>query len=717
MRIRGAFALLACAAILPVGSRAVAAGPPFARQVTPLLYKLGCSAGACHGSFSGKGGLRLSLFAADPEADFEALRHGGLGRRLNFARPEESLLLLKPAGRLPHGGGVRLRAGSAEYALLKSWIEAGARYDAAEARVVGLRVEPANAALAGPGQSLPLRAWAKLSTGPEEEVTPWVLFEAVDEQVAGVDRGGRVTGWRGGDTAVLARYAGQVGFATVTVAAPLPPGLAFPDENLTDKVDQLLAAKLRRLGVVPSPRSDDLTFLRRACLDVTGSLPQPDDVRAFLADRSPDKRAKMIDRLLEDPLHSALWALKVLEWVGADDRFGAPVYAWYDRLREQLKRNEPWDRIVSFDYLTGLKFNQGNDGMQTLDARKVALQATYAFLGVHLECAQCHKHPHDRWTQNDFFAFAQAFAYTEAKAPPGKPVEVFRDTLTGQPLAPRVLGGPALELKEGVNPRQEVLRWLTAADNPYFARAMVNRVWAHYFGRGLVEPADAQAAANPPAHPEVLDELARDFTANHFDLRRLHRRVLNTVAYQRDWKPNATSALDVRNFSHHALRLLQAEQVVDALNQATGAPLKVNPPYAKLPPKRVITRALELPPGRLSPVDDGYLLQIFGRPLRVQASDYERSNAPSLSQVLYLYNSRELREKIAGGGRLKKQVESIPDDRRLIEELYLLTLTRPPEPPEVEQALAGLRTAKSRIDGFGELLWALFNRKEFLVNR
>jgi hypothetical protein len=691
-----------------------AEGPSFVRQITPILYKHGCSAGACHGAFAGKGNFRLSLFAADAVADYHSIRSGDFGRRINRLHPEQSLLLLKPSGALPHGGGIRLQAGSADYRLLRTWIESGMPQDGE--RVLSLRVDPPTLSLNGLGQSQNLRVWAKSSTGRTEDATRWTRFEAIDPEVAEVDESGCVVARGAGDSAILARYAGQVAFAIVTVPATLPPGLSFPQETLTDKIDHLLAARGKRLNIVPSPLCDDAEFLRRAYLDVTGSLPLPEETRAFLADRSPDKRARLIDTLLAHPLHSAVWALKVCEWVGADDRFGAPVYVWYDRLREQFQKNTPWDKIVSLDYIAGYKFNRDGGDKQPLDGRRVALQAAYAFLGMHLECAQCHQHPHDRWTQNDFFSFAQAFAYNDVKKPPGKPAEVFRDVLTGQPLPPRLLGGRTIELKPGVSPRQEVVQWMTAKDNPYFVRAMVNRVWTHYFGRGLFEPIDAQAAANPPIHPEVLDELAKDFIDHNFDLHYLHRRILNTKAYQRSWRTNASNVRDERNFSRHNLRLMQAEQIVDAINQATGAALKVTPPYAKLPAKRVLARAIELPPSRLAPTDDGYVLQIFGRPQRTQASDYERRNDASLSQVMYLYNSRELRGKIAAdNGRLKKLLDTVADDGKLIEELYLLTLTRSPSSAEVERSLAHVRTAASRRDGFQELLWSLFNRKDFFI--
>jgi hypothetical protein len=758
--------------------------PDFGRHVTPVLYKLGCSAGGCHGAFAGKGGFRLSLFAGQPDPDYPNVR-GPFGRRIDTLHPEKSLLLLKPTGAVPHGGGVRLRPGSSEYELLRAWIASGARYDPkAEPQTLAVRVEPATLTVPVGAAPRSLRVLARFSDGKEEDVTRLTRFESLDPAVAVVDEHGKVRGERGGSVAVLAHYAGQVGFTSALVPGG-PPKVAFPDERLTDPVDRLLVEKLRRLNIVPAPPATDAEFLRRAYLDVTGVLPLPEDVRTFLADPDPGKRRKLIDRLLTDPLHAALWAGKLCDMVGADDRFlGNNVYSFHDWFRNKLEANLPWDRLahgvlcataadgrtpeqiredqkrlaeerkaakgkkppppdpktkfwqsgyaqrntldVFYNNLINMK--EGPNKRRILDAKPVALRVAHTFLGVRLECAQCHKHPHDRWTQNDFYSFAAAFSYVEfgvdptlkaQKAPlagthaSAKPVEIFHDPDTGEEIVPRVLGGAKIDLKPGVDPRVEVWKWMVREDNPWFARAIVNRVWEHYLGRGLIEPADAQAAANPPSHPDVLDELARDFVKHKYDLRHLHRRILNTAAYQRASTPNETNARDERHFSRRILRRLSAEQALDAIAQVTGTPVKLPKRYADFRP---VERAVEIAMSRVGG-DDGYVLQIFGKPLRTQNCDCERSGAPSLSQVLYLYNDEKLVGKINDPkGRAQKLVQEVKDDRRLLEELYLLVLTRLPTPAEIERSLRHLRESPSRLEGYQDIVWSLLNRSEFIVN-
>jgi hypothetical protein len=775
--------LLAAVAALVLCTTARAQEPEFGRHITPILYQLGCSAGQCHGSFSGKGGFRLSLFAGNNHADYLNIR-GALGRRLDFQHPEQSLLLLKPTGAIAHGGGVRLIKNGWQYALLKKWIEAGAPYHPDRAvKVLAVRVEPATFTLGKGPQAL--RVLAKLSTGADEDVTRYTRFESLDPGVAVVDAEGRVSGRRSGDVAVLAHYAGQVGFATALVPGPTAT-LKAPAEQPTDQLDKLLLDRLGKLNIVPSPVCGDLDFVRRAYLDIIGQLPTPAEVRAFVADTASDKRVKLIDRLLENPLHAALWAGQLCDMVGADDRFIADgVYAFHDWFRNKLEQNLSWDKIaygvlcataadgataaqileaqqrqaetlkkqkeakgtppppnprpwtggyaarrtldVFYNNLIHTQDLPGGKG-RIVDSRKIALRAAHTFLGVRLECAQCHKHPSDRWSQADFLAFSTIFAHVGLGADPAlkaqkvnlsgvhaeeQPVETFLDPDTQRPLPPRILGQPALEIQSGMDARQELWKWLTARDNPFFARAIVNRVWAHYLGRGFVEPADAQAAANPPSHPEVLDELARDFIAHGYDLRRLHRRILGTLAYQRDWRTNATNARDERNFSHRLLRRLTAEQALDAIAQITGTAIKLPKRYAS---PRDGQKAVEIALSRVGG-DDGYVLQIFGRPIRVQNCDCERSPAGSLSQTLYLFNDEKLLGKIADPkGRLTTLVERTPDDGKLLEELYLSALTRLPTPAEAARSLAHLRQAASRLEGYQDVLWSLLNRHDFIVN-
>jgi hypothetical protein len=778
-RLLLAISLAAC-----LSTAARAQQPEFGRHITPILYQLGCSAGQCHGAFSGKGGFRLSLFAGNNHADYLNIR-GALGRRLDRQHPEKSLLLLKPTGAIEHGGGVRLKQDGWQYALLKKWIEAGTPYHPnLEAKVLAVRVEPATFTL-GQGPKA-LRVLAKLSTGVDEDVTRYTRFESLDPGVAVVDAEGHVSGRRAGDVAVLAHYAGQVGFGTALVPGP-PAAIKPPVKQPTDAIDKLLLDRLGQLNIIPSPACGDLDFVRRAYLDTIGQLPSPAEVRAFLGDKAPDKRAQLIDRLLANPLHAALWAGQLCDMVGADDRFiGDGVYSFHDWFRNKLEQNLSWDKItygvlcasaadgataaqvleaqkrqaeltkkqkdakgakpppnprpwtagyatrrtldVFYSNLIHTQDLPGGKG-RIVDSRKIALRVAHTFLGVRLECAQCHKHPNDRWSQADFLGFSTIFAHVGLGADPAlkaqkvnvngvhaeeKAVETFLDPDTQQPLLPRILGGPPLDVKPGTDIRQELWKWMTAKDNPYFARAIVNRVWAHYLGRGIVEPADAQAAANPPSHPEVLDELARDFIVHGYDLRHLHRRILGTLAYQRDWRTNASNAQDERNFSHRLLRRLTAEQALDAIAQVTGTTIKLPKRFAS---PRDGQKAVEIALSRVGG-DDGYVLQIFGRPIRVQNCDCERSPAGSLSQTLYLFNDEKLLGKIADpNGRLKTLVEQTPDDGKLLEELYLSALTRLPMPAEVERSLAHLRQAASRLEGYQDVLWSLLNRHDFIVNR
>jgi len=769
----------------------------FNRHISPMLYQLGCSAGNCHGSFSGKGGLRLSLFAGSPDMDYQNIR-GSFNRRLDAQNPERSLLVLKPTAQMEHMGGLRLRKGSWQYDLLVKWIADGARYDVDKvAKVLSVRVEPASIVLqlSPPAMKEPvgakLKVLAKLSTGIEEDVTKFAKFESLDPSTAEVDADGSVTAKLTGDTSVLAHYAGQVGFTTILVPNAPNATVKTPNETPRDAADKLLLARMAKLNIVPSPVCDDLTFLRRIYLDVIGQLPTPDEIRAFQNDKAADKRAKTIDRLLEHPLHAATWAGRMCDMTGADDRFlGDGVYQFHDWFRNKLEANWPWDKIAygvmcataaddrdpqdilatqkrdaeqkkllkdlqakdknaklpapegkqpwqigygtrnTLDFFhSNLIHGQDSPKGRIIDSKKVALRIATTFLGVRLECAQCHKHPNDRWSQSDYYGFSMAFAHTaingvdpKLKAAKvnlngvhvlEKPVETLLDPETQQPLTARILGGANIEVKGDIDPRKELWKWMTSKDNPYFARAIVNRVWAFYLGRGFIEPADSQAAANPPSHPDVLDELTRDFVEHKFDLRHLHRRILNTLAYQRDWRTNATNAKDERNFSHRLLRRLNAEQAVDAIAQVTGTPVKFAKRFGT---PRDNIKAAELALSRMGG-DDAYVLQIFGRPLRVQNCDCERSGSASLSQTLYLLNDEKLLGKIHDAkGRLNTLVEKLSDDRKLLDELYLWTLTRYPTDTEVERSMKHVRQAASRMEAYQDVMWSLLNRHDFVVN-
>lgn len=784
-----------------------AEAPSFTRHVSPLLFKLGCSAGTCHGSFAGKGGLQLSLFAARPGLDYENLRYGGYARRLDLLEPEASLLLQKPTTAVAHGGGLKLAADGEAYHVLRDWIVAGAKNDAEAPSITGVRVEPKSFTLQTGAAPHPLKVIARHADGSEADVTKFASFEARDPSIAAVDADGRVTARAAGDAPVLVHYAGHVTYSIAAVPGSLHPDLKAPSEKPQDEVDRLILAKLGRLNVVPSPVCDDAEFLRRAYLDTISILPTPEEARAFLNDKSPDKRAKLIDRLLDHPLHAAQWATKMCDLFGADNRFldSQPFHDWFrnkfernlgwdeiaygvlcataadDRTEEQLqaafakiaaaskhkrdvekakkegkpeppppvdpdaeaaKKLKPWQtgdgarKTLAVMY-SSLKFLQvirdpaKNTQTRMIDSQQVALQTANALLGVQLTCAQCHKHPSDKWTQRDFFGFAAVFAHVQHNGVAPEltakklnisgpfvtmtPCETFTDPVSKEPVGPKALDGPTIEVTPGRDPRRDVWEWMTKKDNPYFARGMVNRVWAHYLGRGFFEPVDAQAAANPPSHPEALDALARDFAEHGYDVRRLERRVLNTLTYQRSWQTNVSNAADQRNFSHRLLKRLSAEQLLDAVLSATGTPHKLTNVYnGKVQPHE---RIVEMSPSRFRG-DDWYVLQAFGKPLRVQSCDCERSASPSLGQSLYLYNDEQLMAKIAdSAGRIQKLIDAKTAAPRIVEELYLVALSRWPTKDEAARTAEFLKTAASPAEGYHDVLWSLLNRQEFIINR
>lgn len=779
---------------LSVGAGAAGERVSLERHVSPTLYKLGCSAGECHGSFSGKGNFRLSLFAADAQADHQEI-HAAFSRRVNRQFPEQSLLLRKPTGAAPHGGGVRLKVGSPEYQTLLDWIRGGAVADRVDLpRVKSVRVDPATVIMLAGGAAPSVRVFATFADGVEADVSRYARLESLDSSLVETASDGKLNLKRAGDTYVLSHYAGQIGY----VAVLIPRGSVsepFPNEKSTDRIDDLLSQKLRQLHIVPSGLCNDTDFLRRVCLDVTGKLPTPDELREFVADQTPNKRAKVIDRLLEHPLHAAVWATKMCDALGADNRtmYDESVYRIHDWFRNRFERNVPWDEAVrgaltgtvadgrslealqaenqrldelrkkqaelqkegkklDIEELTDKPWRTGKATRNTLeeftfnlkfrvqagprkgrmDPRPLAQHIATGFLGVRLECAECHKHPHDRWSQQDFFSFTTSFAYLDRGVSPEmqkaklryingvyvttEPQETFPDPKTGEPLPPRPLDGPVIEVKEGLDPREEVWKWMVAPENPYFAKSMVNRIWGHYFGRGLIEPVDALSAANPPSHPEVLAELERDFREHKFDLRHIHRRLLNTRAYQRDWSTNASNADDERNYSHRVLKRMQAELVLDAIGDITGTPLKFdNFVYGGPKDNRVVERSIELPLSRPRG-DDTYVLRIFDKPQRTQSCDCERSAAPNLSQALYFYNDAALTTKIADPeGRLAKLLGRLSDNDAVLDELYLLTLSRWPTPAERDRSRKHLAEANTRAEGFEDLLWSLLNRQEFVV--
>lgn len=614
-------------------------------------------------------------------------------------------------------------------------------------------------------QAMPLRVEASFDDGGREEVTSLTTFASNNDGIAQVDEYGRVTAVDHGATAIVVSYSS--GVVTVPVVVAYPTKTKFPDFPGNNKVDELVAVKLRKLNLIPSELCTDAEFLRRVYVDTIGTLPTAEETQTFLKDKNPDRRERVIDGLLTRPEYSAYWATIFSDWIGNNQSninpFFKTIWLVHDWLRDKLDKNIPYDQFVGGmitatsrenrsleEYLAenqkvyaNLEPRAGFDdgtfaGRQTLDLywmrrvpdrpKELAIRTANAFLGVQIQCAECHKHPFDRWTQEDFEGFTSFFRVVDicnldgstktagaydydkvalyAKVPP-KYLGVV------QKHPPRILGGPAVPYKQdGPDPRQALWEWLRAKDNPYFARAIANRLWHHYFGVGIVDPPDDFNQANPPSIPELLDWLARDFVEHQFDLKHLHRTILRSRTYQLSHRPSENNRADRRHFAHGLVRRMPAEVALDALVQATGTKLVFNN-YAAPPSTRAIGLAASVRFGKSE-----YFLRTFGRPERQQTCACERSNEPALAQALYLINDVDIHERIADPkGRLTGLLGKFRDDRQLIEELYLTCLTRYPTETELGKILAHVQKASSRQEAMQDVLWSLLNVREFLFVR
>jgi hypothetical protein len=754
-----------------------------------ILTRAGCNMGSCHGSFQGRNGFRLSLFGYEPAMDYMALTRDNLGRRLNYQQPEQSLLILKATGQVPHEGGLRLTKGSWMYQVLVEWIRQGARWSPGSGQVQRLEIAPAGFALLAKDQPLQMRVVAQFADGSREDITPFCDFKLSDEGVAQLSSVGILTPRQPGDAALTILYRGQVQAVRVLVPAPArnQPYPQVPEHNF---IDHEVFTKLRLLNIVPADLAPDATFLRRIYIDTIGQLPNPEEARAFLADTDPRKREKLIDRLLAHPLHAALWATKLSDITGNNTQaLENPVplqprrsQMWHDWLRKRIADNVPYDQIVR-DILTatsrdnlspkewvefackvdeqmlaGIKTDYPNK--KTLDLfwrrqQQVPIEqwgekVAAAFLGIRLECAQCHKHPTDRWTQDDYWAFANIFAAVSfqnnqfsspevrqliqavnaerrGKTPQQNQALLLRELFVPQQIAnnrlrpnpatgkvpvPKALGGPEIPLQPGVDPRVRLAQWLTAPDNPYFARAFVNRVWAHYFGVGLVHPVDDFSQANPPTNPLLLDALAREFIRSGYNIRHLEKTILMSRTYQLDSTINETNKFDTNNYSRAYLRPLMAEQVVDILNCALGVSEPFNGPDAVFNGLKMIEVGSSRLTGNIA-----YVLRIFGRPPRTTACDCERSQEPVLPQTLFRMTDPSLLAKFNHPqGRVQQLARARLSPEDVVDELFLATLGRYPTATEKSAAVQHLQTHRSRQEAISDILWALINTREFILN-
>lgn len=693
----------------------------FPNQVVPIFTKHGCNGGGCHGKSGGQNGFALSLLGFEPSEDYEHLVKESRGRRLFPAAPDRSLLLLKGTGQAPHGGGQRIEADSSAYRTLRRWIEQGLPYgkpdDPTIARIDVLPVEP----VLGRDCQQQLLVTAHYTDGSAVDVTRCTTFDSNDPELATADLRGLVTTKkRTGSVAIMARYHGQVGVFRATVPLGLPVANLPPAKNF---IDELVFAKLKALGLPPSPPANETTFLRRVTLDIAGRLPSIDETAQFLADADPNRRGKCIERLLASSDYAEYFANKwsaVLRNKRRADIDKAATFAFYDWLRGEFQENQPYDQIVrEVLAATGEPGRHPPAAWYREVSEPTALVEDTAqlFLGLRIQCARCHHHPFEKWSQQDYCGL-QAF-FTQVARKKGevagldriyhqRGVAQARHPKTGAAVKPTGLGGTTYDIGPDEDPRQRLADWLALSDNPFFARALVNRYWKHFFGRGLVDPEDDMRATNPAVNPALLDALARDFLAHHYDLKQLIRTICNSQVYQLSSEPNAWNADDKQNFSRFYPKRLTAEVLLDAVDQLTGAPSN----FGGLPAG---TRAVELPDNGF----DSYFLTVFGRPEATSACECERSGEANLAQCLHLLNSRAIQGKLtlASGRAAQWAADATRPPAVKIRELYLLALSR--EPTAGETALAVAHVARNSANpraAYEDLVWAMLNTKEFLFN-
>jgi hypothetical protein len=713
---------------------ATAEPPSFVNEVVPLLTRHGCNAGACHGKGAGQNGFRLSLRGYAPDWDHAWITREFSGRRINPAVPEQSILLLKPLGKAPHEGGKLFDKGSRAHTLLLDWIRAGAPGPVkGEQEATLLTVAPGKQVLR-PGQEVQLQATAEFGPGQRRDVTWLCRFESNDPGMAGVDVHGKVKVKRHGETAIRVSFQTQV--AVLIITAPFEQ--TVKSEALAQKsnfIDEHVFAKLAALRIPPSELCSDSEFIRRAFLDTIGLMPTPEEARAFLADTRSDKRKRLIDELLARPEFVDHWALFLGDLLqnrkerDHDVRGTKGVRGFQDWLRQQVERNRPWDElaraVLTAKGTTGespavgyFVVTVGEHG--EAHRSEVSASVAQAFLGTRIGCAQCHNHPLERYTQDDYYHFSAFFSRIKMQRkdprdgpttllvagydgkPSKNPVGVTQPR-TGQFMAAQPLDRTPLNVSPDSDPREALARWLTDPKNEYFSGAMVNRIWKHFLGTGLVEPVDDLRASNPPSNPELWQALNQEFVGKKYDLRQLMRVILNSRTYQLSAATTPGNAKDQRFFSHYYARRLPAEVLLDALAQATEMPDRF-PGYPEG------TRAGQLP----DPTLKSYFLTVFGRSERVTACACERSGEVTLPQVLHLQNGETVVQKIASsGGRLARLLKKTDDEVR--DELFLATRSRLPTMAEKDAVRRSLAEGE-RGEVFRDLFWALLNSKEFSFN-
>jgi hypothetical protein len=707
---------------VPVEVTAAGNHPPvsFEKDVMPVLTRAGCNTGSCHGAASGKDGFQLSLFGFDPAGDYHRITREIGVRRINLAVPEESLFLKKAVGSVPHTGGKLFEPSSDYYATILEWLQNGANLDPADAKppaVAAVNIYPAQAVIEGDGATQRFVAVATYSDGSTRDVTRLAAFNSNNPGTAAIDNLGVVTAGQRGEAFVMAR------FDTHTVGSQvlaLPADLQYEAPPIEGEyIDQLVGKKLQQLRITPSGLCSDEEFIRRVTIDISGMLPTEDEYRLFVGDTDPNKRAELIDRLLERKEFSEIWAMNFAQLLmikSTNTVSYKSAFLYANWLTDKFARNVPIDEMVR-QLLTssGGTFSSPATNFYEIerDTLKTAENVAQVFMGIRTQCAQCHNHPFDRWTMDDYYGFASFFSQVGRKQ-----AEDYRETLvfnqfggevnhlvSGQPVPPTFLGGDAPDTA-GKDRRAVVAEWLTSPENPFFATSIANRVWAHFMGVGIVDPVDDIRISNPASNPQLFEQLGQKLVEYEFDFRRLVRDICNSNAYQRSTATNDSNAHDMRNYAHALIRRIPAESLLDCISQVTESPDK----FRGLP---LGARAVQIADGSTST----YFLDAFGRSPRATVCQCEASTAPSLSQALHLLNGDSVHNKINAGGLIARWLNDeglAPEE--IIDRIFIRSLARMPTEQERKDLITSIAAQEDKLAALQDVFWAVLNSREFVFN-
>jgi Protein of unknown function (DUF1553)/Protein of unknown function (DUF1549)/Bacterial Ig-like domain (group 2) len=706
----------------------------FANQIVPIFTKLGCNGGGCHGKSGGQNGFSLSLLGFVPELDYQTLVKENRGRRVFPASPDHSLLLMKAAGIMAHAGGKRMEQGSDEYKLIRRWIAAGTPYGSEkDPHVTKITVSPDHRILSRNNRQQ-FSVTAHYSDGTTQDVTQRAQFESNDTEIAVVEGAALVRSLElSGEAAIMARYLGQVAVFRATV----PLGVAIPTYTFEQRnfVDKFTQKKWQELGIVPAEIYGDAQFMRRVYLDLTGSLPKPKEVIEFLADQDKDKRDKLIDRLLETPEYSYLFANKWADVLrvkrrGQPDR-AAGTFAFHNWIRESIAKDKPYDQFVREILAATGDENQAPPTVwykELQNPEQFVDDTAQVFLGLRIACAQCHHHPYEKWSQDDYWGLAAFFGRVGRKNAQvlggvgnqqsqrqvifNRPTGSVTNKRTGAIAKIQPLDGQPMDIASDEDPRHKLVDWMAHKDNPFFARAVANRYWSHFFGRGIVDPIDDMRVTNPPTNPELLDALAKELVDNEFSLKHLVKVIVKSRTYQLSSAPNEFNKHDKQSFARFYPRRMSAEVLYDAVSQVTNTPAA----FAGLPTdKHAPNRAIMLPDESFP----SYFLDVYGRPQRISACECERVSEANLAQALHLLNSQEIQDRLARANARADLLAKDPrPDAAKVDELFMWAFGRHPSAEHRQVALDHIaRHAMNKKVAYENLLWALINTKEFVFNQ